>query len=102
MQGFPEILQGVSINPNTRRYTPPLDEFEVDRCILDHGTSVVFPAVPGPSILLVTAGNGTMHSAAEDMVSEGDVLFTPANTQISVTAASELHLYRAGVNSRIF
>lgn len=102
MQGFPEILLGVPINPNTRRYTPPLDEFEVDHCVLHLGASIVFPAIPGPSIFLVAAGDGTMHSAAERIVSEGDVLFAPASTEISVTAASELHLYRAGVNSRIF
>lgn len=102
LQGFPEILQGILINPYTRRYTPPLDEFEVDHCTLHHGESVVFRAIPGPSIFLVTMGSGTMQSAAEDAVSEGDVLFVPAGTEVSVAAASEFHMYRSGVNSRIF
>ncbi|WOH07639.1 hypothetical protein DCAR_0727072 [Daucus carota subsp. sativus] len=101
-QGSPEILPGVNINSSIKRYTPPLDEFEIDHCVLKDENSVVFPAVPSPSIFLVTAGNGTMKSEAEEIVSEGDVLFAPANTRISVTAASELHLYRAGVNSRFF
>lgn len=95
-------MRGVLINPNTRRYTPPLDEFEVDHCVLEDEKSVVFPAVPGPSIFLVTAGKGTMNAEAEEIVSEGDVLFAPANTSIGITAASELQLYRAGVNSRFF
>lgn len=91
------------MNPYTRRYTPPFEEFEVDRCILPPGVSVVFPAVPGPSIFVVLVGEGTMNTSSyEEMVTEGDVLFTPANTEASVTTAtSELHLYRAGVNSRL-
>lgn len=100
MQGSPEILRGVNINPNTKRYTPPLDEFEVDHCVLQQEKSVVFPPVPGPSIFLVTAGKGAMNAEAEEIVSKGDVLFAPANTSISITAASELELYRAGMNSR--
>ncbi|KAM7524215.1 hypothetical protein LguiA_014117 [Lonicera macranthoides] len=102
-QGFPEILDGVNTNPYTRRYTPPFEEFEVDRCILPPGASVVFPAVPGPSIFVVLVGEGTMNTSSyEEMVTEGDVLFAPANTEASVTTAtSELHLYRAGVNSRL-
>lgn len=90
------------LNSSTRRYTPPFDEFEVDHCIVQQGASVIFSAQPGPSIFLVTLGNGTMHAATKDKVSEGDVLFAPASTEISVTTTSELHLYRAGINSNIF
>ncbi|GMP30958.1 hypothetical protein CsSME_00005379 [Camellia sinensis var. sinensis] len=90
-QGFPEILQGVPLNPYTKRYLPPFEEFEVDRCIL-------------PSVFMVMEGEGTMHSSTsfEDLVREGDVLFAPANTDVKVTTTSHLHLYRAGVNSRFF
>ncbi|KAK2986798.1 hypothetical protein RJ640_011023 [Escallonia rubra] len=103
-QGFPEILKGVPLNPYISRYIPPFDEFEVDRCILRLGASVVFPAVPGPSIFVVMMGQGRMQTSShEDLVKEGDVLFAPASAEISVTStASELHLYRAGVNTRFF
>ncbi|KAJ7975743.1 Mannose-6-phosphate isomerase [Quillaja saponaria] len=103
-QGFPDILQGEPLNPYVTKYRPPFDEFEVDCCILPQGESAVFPAIPGPSIFLVTAGEGIMQaeSPGGDVVSEGTVLFAAANTEISVTSASELHLYRAGVNSRYF
>jgi mannose-6-phosphate isomerase len=90
LQGLPDILQGIPVNSFVTRYLPPFDEFEVDRCILPRGESTVFPAVPGPSIL------------KGDVVTEGDVVFAPANTEISITSASELQLYRAGVNSRAF
>ncbi|KAL9381227.1 hypothetical protein Peur_026884 [Populus x canadensis] len=102
-QGFPEILKGFPLSPYITRYLPPFDEFEVDRCILPRGASTVFPAIPGPSIFLVVAGEGTMCTeSSKDVVMEGDALFAPANTEISVSTPSELHLYRAGVNSRFF
>ncbi|KAL3527041.1 hypothetical protein ACH5RR_011697 [Cinchona calisaya] len=101
--GFPEILEGVALNPYVDRYLPPFDEFEVDRCILPQGVSVVFPAIPGPSIFLVMVGQGIICSASsKERVSEGDVLFIPANAEMTVTTTSGLTLYRAGVNSRFF
>ncbi|KAF7130849.1 hypothetical protein RHSIM_Rhsim10G0067600 [Rhododendron simsii] len=104
-QGFPKIVQGVSLNPYTKRYRPPFDEFEVDLCILPQGASAVFPAVPGPSVFVVIEGEGTIYAAPfEDVVVEGNVLFVSANTRIHLRTASEsgLHMYRAGVNSRFF
>ena len=92
------------MNPYTRRYIPPFEEFEVDRCILPPSASVVFLAVPGPSIFVAMVGKGTMNTPSnEELVTEGDVIFAPASTEITVTTATtELHLYRAGVNSRLF
>ncbi|KAL1540675.1 mannose-6-phosphate isomerase [Salvia divinorum] len=102
-QGFPEILRGVPSNPYTVKYLPPFDEFEVDQCILPQGASTVFPAIPGPSVFLVMKGRGTVRQAfSEELVGEGDVLFTPANAQISVRTTSGLSLYRAGISSRFF
>ncbi|KAJ9140756.1 hypothetical protein P3X46_031364 [Hevea brasiliensis] len=104
-QGFPEILRGVSLNPYTTRYLPPLDEFEIDLSILPQATSVVFPSVPGPSLFLFIKGKGAITAgiSENDNVEEGEVLFVPAHTEIRITAEStELHLYRAGVNSRFF
>uniref|UniRef100_A0A803R7V9 mannose-6-phosphate isomerase n=1 Tax=Cannabis sativa TaxID=3483 RepID=A0A803R7V9_CANSA len=103
-QGFPEILQGIPLNPYVRKYLPPFDEFEVDSCNLPEQESTVFPAVPGPSILLVALGEGIMYSNSPrgDVIIEGDVLFIPANTELNIRSASRLQLYRAGVNSSFF
>lgn len=62
----------------------------------------MFPAVSGPSIFVVTFGEGNLSTSSVkgNVITEGDVLFAPANTEISITAACELLLYRAGVNSR--
>ncbi|KAL7141697.1 hypothetical protein ABFS83_08G070800 [Erythranthe nasuta] len=100
-QGFPEILNGVPSNPYTVKYIPPFDEFEVDRCNLPEEASTVFPAVNGPSVFVVTSGEGTMGVASsKELVREGDVLFAPANSEITVETIWGLNLYRAGVNSR--
>ncbi|XP_038875726.1 mannose-6-phosphate isomerase 1-like [Benincasa hispida] len=104
-QGFPEILQGVSLNEYTRKYAPPFDEFEVDRCILPQAASVSFPSVPGPSLFLVMSGKGTIVTGYSEEITfqEGEVLFVPAYMEVSITAAAiELHMYRAGVNNRFF
>ncbi|CAN1805545.1 Mannose-6-phosphate isomerase 1 [Linum perenne] len=105
--GVPEMLNGFPVNQYTTRYLPPFDEFEVDRCLLPKGESTVFPAVNGPSIFVVTSGEGVMEARfsgpalGDGVVREGDVIFAPAEMQINVTCTgSELHLYRAGVNSR--
>ncbi|KAK9066915.1 hypothetical protein SSX86_014239 [Deinandra increscens subsp. villosa] len=63
-QGSPEILKGVPLNEYTKRYNPTSEEFEVDQCVLDQGASVVFPAVPGPSIFLVLSGQGFMYTTS--------------------------------------
>ncbi|WJX80591.1 Mannose-6-phosphate isomerase [Trifolium repens] len=103
-QGFPEILRGVSMNPYVNKYIPPFEEFEIDHCILPKGEKVAFPSVPGPSIFLVTAGEGTMNTGSPKVykITEGDVLFAPAGTEISVSSESDLHLYRTGINSKFF
>ncbi|KAE8695259.1 Mannose-6-phosphate isomerase 1 [Hibiscus syriacus] len=103
-QGYPEILSGLPLSPYITRYLPPFDEFEVDRCVLPTGSSAVFPAIPGPSVFLAFAGEGTLKTGScGGIVTEGDVMFGPANTEITITAtATELQIYRAGINSSFF
>jgi mannose-6-phosphate isomerase len=100
-QGVPEILQGVALNPYVTRYLPPFDEFEVDRCHLPQGEMVEFPRVPGPSIVVVTFGEGIIYTSyfTGDKILQREVLFGPADTEISITSSSELNTYRARVNN---
>ncbi|KAK4783487.1 hypothetical protein SAY86_007861 [Trapa natans] len=104
-QGLPEILQGIPMNPHIMRYIPPFDEFEVDSCALLKDRSTTFPAVMGPSLFLVTAGEGKIRATSsppdEEPLNEGDVLFIPANRDISLTSVTNMQVYRAGVNGKI-
>ncbi|KAE8718720.1 Mannose-6-phosphate isomerase 1 [Hibiscus syriacus] len=40
--GYPEILSGLPLSHYITRYLPPFDEFEVDRCVLQKGSSGFF------------------------------------------------------------
>ncbi|WOK93473.1 hypothetical protein Cni_G02171 [Canna indica] len=107
-QGFPEIIRGSPVNPYVSRYTPPFDEFEVDHCLLPPKESVVFSAIPGPSIFIVVVGEGKMQFSATDDQDQkfmmGDVFFVPAKNEIRISAGVDgpTQLFRAGVNHRIF
>ncbi|KAH7682627.1 Mannose-6-phosphate isomerase type I protein [Dioscorea alata] len=106
-QGFPEVLQGTPLNDHVSRYTPPFDEFEVDRISLPPAESLEFPAIPGPSIFIVVAGQGSMQmssTTAGEMIMEGNAFFVPAKNEIKFSAgvSGGLQLYRAGVNSKFF
>ncbi|CAN4090558.1 unnamed protein product [Withania somnifera] len=101
-QGFPEILQGTAVNPHVVRYIPPFDEFEVDRCILPEHSTAEFPAIPSPSIFMVVEGEGRVTTSSNEIIREGVVFFAPANTSITISTPSGLHLYRTGVNRRFF
>ncbi|KAF9612893.1 hypothetical protein IFM89_004309 [Coptis chinensis] len=102
LQRFPEILQGIPLDPYTKRYSPPFDEFEVDCCVLPQRATTVFPAISGPSIFIVTSGQGKMQteSSNNEELKEGSVFFVPIDTQITIACISDLQLYRAGVNSK--
>ncbi|KAL8137474.1 hypothetical protein V2J09_003475 [Rumex salicifolius] len=99
--GFPHTLKGTTINKYTKSYRPPFEEFEVDFCEIPEGGSVSFSVTPGPSIFVIMEGNGVIrtHDHGEETAVVGDVLFTPANIEVSIKASRQLKLYRAGVNS---
>lgn len=95
------------MQPHVRRYTPPFNEFEVDRCLVTPGGLVVISPVPGPSIFLVLTGEGEIQLDSMpdgEKAKEGDVFFVPAYTEVKISASGpeSVQLYRAGVNSRFF
>ncbi|KAL6875791.1 hypothetical protein ACP4OV_013304 [Aristida adscensionis] len=106
-QSSPEILRGIPVQPYVTRYTPPTDEFEIDRYLLPPRVSVTMSPVPGPSIFLVMSGKGEIQAGSmpdEAMAKEGNVFFVPAYTKVKLYASGPgcMQLYRAGVNSRFF
>nr|UPW27186.1 mannose-6-phosphate isomerase 1-like protein [Allium cepa] len=99
-QGCPDILRGTPLSKYVLRYTPPFYEFEVDTISLPTGESMQFDAISGPSIFVVTSGNGKLSENVE--INEGSVFLLRANTELIISAHSDgtLQLYRAGVNSK--
>lgn len=113
--GVPVLTPGVPVQEYVTRYAPPFDEFEVQRLALPSSPaspSTLLPPFPGPSILLVTGGAGSLTATAtplagvdgleaERSVSRGDVIFLPAATPLSASGAG-LTAWIATVNGRVF
>ncbi|KAG0596051.1 hypothetical protein M758_UG220000 [Ceratodon purpureus] len=115
-QGVPEVLTGARVSAYTTRYTPPFDEFEVDRIEIPVGASTVFENW-GPSIFLCCEGIGAIAQSDTQTVTcikKGDIFFVAASQKIEIAATVEvneelislnqpsLQLYRAGVNSCLY
>lgn len=84
-------------------YDPPIPEFSVVRVKVDKDASVKHAGLKGPSIFIVTGGNGKITwdgvggEAGEDL-NEGRVFFVGAKTP--VTFEGELEVYRAFVEPK--
>eukprot|EP00271_Cylindrocystis_brebissonii_P014548 TRINITY_DN35911_c0_g1_i1.p1 TRINITY_DN35911_c0_g1~~TRINITY_DN35911_c0_g1_i1.p1 ORF type:complete len:482 (-),score=87.42 TRINITY_DN35911_c0_g1_i1:1259-2704(-) len=114
-QGLPKILKGDRVDKYTSVYTPPFDEFEVERILVPLGETYSSFKLAGPSILLVFKGQGlaTYSSAADADVKQstalkvGEIFFVPAEMVVHLSAVVEtegpqrevLELYRARVNA---
>lgn len=114
-QGLPEVLKGTPIDKYTSVYTPPFDEFEVERIVVPLGETYSPPVLGGPSILLSYKGNGAISQVYKEKDSfsglkVGDIFFIPSTAKLEVSAVVEvggdlsapyLELYRARVNNRV-
>eukprot|EP00475_Leptophrys_vorax_P000179 TRINITY_DN10104_c0_g1_i1.p1 TRINITY_DN10104_c0_g1~~TRINITY_DN10104_c0_g1_i1.p1 ORF type:complete len:476 (-),score=11.24 TRINITY_DN10104_c0_g1_i1:1194-2621(-) len=128
-QGPPQVLSGTPVAPYVSLYTPPFDEFEVERVAVPVGHTAALPELSGPSLLLVFRGRGAisvapangqdkLHGSAAAVaaapsfvqgVTVGDIFFVPAGSHKLLASAvveadggaSEpmLELYRARVNA---
>ncbi|KAJ6581109.1 mannos-6-phosphate isomerase [Mycena capillaripes] len=83
-------------------YDPPIPEFSVVQVVVGAAAKETHPTVAGPSIAIVTDGAGSVSwtaGAGELDVSQGDVFFIGADTQISFSSGSGLTVYRAFVEA---
>ncbi|KAH9608109.1 hypothetical protein KSS87_009390 [Heliosperma pusillum] len=102
-QGRPEILSGFDVEgteESIKRYCPPFEEFEVDHCDLLEGKTVSLPSVASPSLFLVTRGTGLIRTGfSVKKIGVGDVIFSPADSKVTISSDTRLEIYRAGANS---
>ena len=103
-QGPPEVMHGTQIRDYTYRYSPPMDEFQVERMDIPAGCVATIPAVGGPGMLMVQHGSATSLCGWNvGQVKRGDVFFVPANTEIKLqTNDSALKLWVANVNASVW
>ncbi|KAJ6485797.1 mannose-6-phosphate isomerase [Mycena sanguinolenta] len=83
-------------------YDPPIPEFSVVQVLVGAGAKETHSTVAGPSIAIVTEGAGSVSwTGASNMmgISQGDVFFIGADTEMSFSSVSGLTVYRAFVET---
>ena len=85
----------------TMLYDPPIAEFSVLKVELGKDASTKHRAISGPSLCVVTNGNGTIAGGgdAKEEIQKGDVLFVAADRGIEFEANDDLEVFRAFVES---
>ena len=79
-------------------YDPPIDEFSVVRVSLEKEGKTKHRAVEGPSICVVTKGEGQVSwGADQEEVNKGDVVFVGAGEGVEWVAQGGLEVFRAFV-----
>lgn len=84
----------------TTLYDPPIPEFAVLRVALPGGGAEAHGSIDGPSVAIVTEGNGEIQWGSESLVvSEGDVFFLGAGTPVRFreTGGKPFTVFRAFV-----
>ena len=85
-------------------YDPPIPEFSVVRAVVPTGEAELHPPIDGPSIAIVTEGQGAVvhEGGKQTMLSEGDVFFVGAGQEIKLVAGArgQLVVHRAFVEAK--
>jgi len=103
-QGPPEVMHGTKVRDHTYRYSPPMDEFQLERMDVPAGCVASIPAVPGPGLVMVQHGVATsLCGFSVAQLKRGDVFFVPANTEVQLkTHDSAVKLWVANVSCRVW
>lgn len=87
-----------SKNGKTKLYAPPLSEFSMLATTLGDGESETIRKLGGPSVLIVTEGEGTMKADGKEYkLSEGYVYFVGQGTEIEFKATKQIKAFTAFV-----
>jgi len=79
-------------------YAPPMSEFNMLLTDLKSGEDDVIGKVAGPSMMIITSGEGKMEvSGKEYEIKEGYVFFVGQGVDVSLAAKKDLQAYRAYV-----
>ncbi|KAL1606700.1 hypothetical protein SLS60_004107 [Paraconiothyrium brasiliense] len=87
-----------SKNGKTQVYAPPLAEFSVLSTELGDGEEETVEAIGGPSIFIVTGGEGSLKAdGKEHKLSEGYIFFVGQGVEMEFRATKGLQIYTAYV-----
>jgi len=93
----PKAFEG-SKNGKTQLYAPPLSEFNMLATTMSDGDSETIRAMGGPSIMIVTEGEGTMKgNGKEYKLSAGYIFFIAPGVELDFKASKQLRAFTAFV-----
>ncbi|WWC92563.1 mannose-6-phosphate isomerase, class I [Kwoniella dendrophila CBS 6074] len=96
----PTIFGEDGNDESTKLYDPPIEEFSVLRIELQAGKSTIHKKIQGPSIAIITQGNGSIKGNDDSIEFErGDVIFIGAEEQVEWKAKDDLEVFRAYVEA---
>ncbi|KAF1360031.1 mannose-6-phosphate isomerase [Lizonia empirigonia] len=85
-----------SKNGNTQIYAPPMSEFNMLMTTLQDGESDTVRAINGPSIMIVSEGEGTLKAdRKEHKLSAGYIYFIGQGTELEFSATKKLKAFTA-------
>lgn len=85
-------------NGKTKLYKPPLSEFSMLATEIGDGESETISALGGPSIMIVTKGEGTLKAdGKEHKLSEGYIFFVGQGVEMEFKASKALQAFAAFV-----
>jgi mannose-6-phosphate isomerase len=85
------------LGPGGLRYPVPVEDFELTRCQLDHGSAIL--TTSGPQVLVCTDGRAVLAGADGELIlGTGCSAFVPAG--VPLTARGPSVIYRATTNLR--
>lgn len=85
-----------SKNGKTQIYAPPMSEFNMLMTTLNDGESDTIRAIGGPSIMIVTEGEGTLKAdGKEHQLSAGYIFFIGQGTELEFSATKKLKAFTA-------
>lgn len=87
-----------SKNGKTKLYAPPLSEFSMLATTLGDGDSETIGKLGGPSIMIVTEGEGTLKAdGKEHKLSEGYIFFVAPGVELEFEATKQIKAFTAFV-----
>ncbi|KAH7090783.1 mannose-6-phosphate isomeras-like protein [Paraphoma chrysanthemicola] len=83
-------------NGKSKLYAPPLSEFSLYATTLGDGESESVGKIGGPSIMIVTEGEGTLKADGQEYkLSAGYIFFVGQNTELDIKATKALKSFTA-------
>ena len=83
-----------SKNGKSQLYAPPLSEFSMYATTLADGASDTIGKIGGPSIMIVTEGEGTLKADGKDYkLSAGYIFFVGQGAEIEMKASKALKAF---------